>query len=241
MIQTKFSASRISELLAGGSGKTAQSYILDLALQSIGIKDQLDTPAMRHGRVNQIKGFEDVIKPLFPNAKWHDEFMVINSDCGASPDVINEGTPMDLKLPFYIDTYIEQINKVPTKYYNQVQMQMMACKADIGRLCFYLTKPEEWGHEGEVIEYPFPLELRFKIFEFTKDEELHERILEKVEESEPKKVQMIQMLTDAEVIEEEQFFYEQFNGFCYRKINESNNILSLDKLFRIKDKFYFKK
>jgi hypothetical protein len=241
MIQTKFSASRISELLAGGSGKTAQSYILDLALQSIGIKDQLDTPAMRHGRVNQIKGFEDVIKPLFPNAKWHDEFMVINSDCGASPDVINEGTPMDLKLPFYIDTYIEQINKVPTKYYNQVQMQMMACKADIGRLCFYLTKPEDWGNEGEVIEYPFPLELRFKIFEFTKDEELHEKILEKVEESEPKKVQMIQMLTDAEVIEEEQFFYEQFNGFCYRKINESNNILSLDKLYRIKDKFYFKK
>jgi hypothetical protein len=120
-------------------------------------------------------------------------------------------------------------------------MQMMACKADIGRLCFYLTKPEEWGHEGEIIEYPFPLELRFKIFEFTKDEELHEKILEKVEESEPKKVQMIQMLTDAEVIEEEQFFYEQFNGFCYRKINESNNILSLDKLYRIKDKFYFKK
>jgi len=241
MIQTKFSASRISELLAGGSGKTAQSYILDLALQSLGIKDQLDTPALRHGINNQLNAFEQVIKPLYPSAEWLDVFIPINEFAGASPDFIIDGNPADIKCPFYIDTYIEQINKVPTKYYNQVQMQMMACKADIGRLCFYLTKPEEWGHEGEVIEYPFPLELRFKIFEFTKDEELHERILEKVEESEPKKVQMIQMLTDAEVIEEEQFFYEQFNGFCYRKINESNNILSLDKLYRIKDKFYFKK
>jgi hypothetical protein len=241
MIQTKFSASRISELLAGGSGKTAQSYILDLALQSIGIKDQLDTPALRHGINNQLNAFEQVIKPLYPSAEWLDVFIPINEFAGASPDFIIDGNPADIKCPFYIDTYIEQINKVPTKYYNQVQMQMMACKADIGRLCFYLTKAEEWGHEGDVIEYPFPLELRFKIFEFTKDEELHERILEKVEESEPKKVQMIQMLTDAEVIEEEQFFYEQFNGFCYRKINESNNILSLDKLYRIKDKFYFKK
>lgn len=241
MIQTKFSASRISELLAGGTGKTAQSYILDLSLQSLGIKDQLDTPALRHGINNQLNAFEQVIKPLYPTAEWLDVFIPINEFCGASPDLIIDGNPADVKCPFYTDTYIEQINKVPTKYYNQVQMQMMACKADIGRLCFYLTKPEEWGHEGEIIEYPFPLELRFKIFEFTKDEELHEKILEKVMESEPKKVQMIQMLTDAEVIEEEQFFYEQFNGFCYRKINESNNILSLDKLYRIKDKFYFKK
>lgn len=241
MIQTKFSASRISELLAGGSGKTAQSYILDLSLQSLGIKDQLDTPALRHGINNQLNAFEQVIKPLYPSAEWLDVFIPINEFCGASPDLIIDGNPVDIKCPFYIDTYIEQINKVPTKYYNQVQMQMIACKADIGRLCFYLTKPEEWGQEGEIIEYPFPLELRFKIFEFTKDEELHERILEKVMESEPKKVKMIQMLTDAEVIEEEQFFYEQFNGFCYRKINESNNILSLDKLYRIKDNFYFKK
>jgi len=34
----KFSASRISELLAGGTGKTAQSYCLDLAMEMIDIK-----------------------------------------------------------------------------------------------------------------------------------------------------------------------------------------------------------
>jgi len=238
--KTYFSASNISRLLAGGKGATCNSYILEKAMESIGLKDELNTPALKHGIVNQINAFEQVVKPLFEGAEWFDEFIPINDYLGATPDVIFEGTPIEIKSPFYIDTYLEQINKPPTKYYQQVQCQMMATKSDIGRLCFYLTKSEDWESD-EVIEYSFPLELRFKIFEFTKDEKLHERILEKVEESEPIKVQMIQMLTDAEVIEEEQFFYEQFNGFCYRKINESNNILSLNKLFRIKDKFYFKK
>ena len=241
MIQTRFSASRISELLAGGTGKTAQSYILDLALQSIGIKEEISTPAMKHGIQNQMSGFENVVKPLFPNAQWHDEFILINEYCGASPDILNESTPMDIKCPYYIDTYLEQINKPPTKYYAQIQMQMMACKSDVGRLIFYLTKPEEWGQETEVEEYSFPLQLRFKIFEFSKDEELQEKILFKVEESQPKKIQMIELLGNAELLSEEQFFYEQMNGFVYRKLQESNNILNLNSLIRVNNKFYYNK
>ncbi|CAB5218479.1 hypothetical protein UFOVP212_38 [uncultured Caudovirales phage] len=241
MIQTRFSASRISELLAGGTGKTAQSYILDLAMQSIGLREEFTTPAMTHGIQNQMNGFEKVVKPLFPNAEWHDEFILINEYCGASPDIINDSSPMDIKCPYYIDTFIEQINKPPSKYFAQVQMQMMACKSDIGRLVFYLTKSEEWGQETEVVEYPFPLELRFKIFEFTKDEEIQEKILEKVEESQPKKIQMIELLNGATLISEEQFFYEQMNGFVYRKLQESNNILNLASVIRVNDKFYYKK
>ena len=241
MIQTRFSASRISELLAGGTGKTAQSYILDLAMQSIGLRDELSTPAMKHGIQNQMNGFEQVVKPLFPNAEWHDEFILINEYCGASPDILNESSPMDIKCPYYIDTFIEQINKPPTKYFAQVQMQMMACKSDIGRLVFYLTKPEEWGQETEVVEYPFPLELRFKIFDFKKDEELQEKILEKVHESQPKKEQMIKLLTDAKLIEVDQFFYEQMTGFSYRKLSDCNNVLNLDNCIRVGDKFYYKK
>ena len=241
MIQTRFSASRISELLAGGTGKTAQSYILDLAMQSLGIREEISTPAMKHGIQNQMSGFEKVIKPLFPNAQWHDEFILINEYCGASPDILNESSPMDIKCPYYIDTYLEQINKPPTKYYAQVQMQMMACKSDVGRLIFYLTKPEEWGQETEVEEYSFPLQLRFKIFEFSKDEELQEKILLKVEESQPKKIQMIELLNSAILISEEQFFYEQMNGFVYRKLQESNNILNLNSLIRVNNKFYYNK
>ena len=241
MIQTRFSASRISELLAGGTGKTAQSYILDLALQSLGIKDELSTPAMKHGIQNQLAGFEAVVKPLYPNAEWHDEFILINPFCGASPDILNEGNPMDIKCPFFIDAFIEQINKPPTKYYQQVQMQMLACKADVGHLIFYLTKPEEWGQETELVEYPFPLALRFKIFEFKKDEEVHDLILSKVEESEPKKQSMIKLLQDAEIMDSEQFFYEQMSGYAYRKLSDCNNILNLDKVIRVNDRFYYGK
>lgn len=241
MIQTRFSASRISELLAGGTGKTAQSYILDLALQSLGIKDELSTPAMKHGIQNQLAGFEAVVKPLYPNAEWHDEFILINPFCGASPDILNEGNPMDIKCPFFIDAFIEQINKPPTKYYQQVQMQMLACKADVGHLIFYLTKPEEWGQETELVEYPFPLALRFKIFEFKKDEEVHDLILSKVEESEPKKQSMIKLLQDAEIMDSEQFFYEQMSGYAYRKLSDCNNILNLNKVIRVNDKFYYGK
>jgi hypothetical protein len=241
MIQTRFSASRISELLAGGQGKTAQSYILDLSLQSIGIKDELSTPAMKHGIQNQLNAFEQVVKPLFPEAEWHDEFILINEFCGASPDILENSNPIDVKCPYFIDSFLEQINSVPKKYFAQVQMQMMACKSDIGRLVFYLTKPEEWGQETEVIEYPFPLEMRYKIFEFKKDEELQESILKKVDESEPKKVQMIKLLEEAEIMPEEQFFYEQMAGFAYRKLQDCNNILNLDKALRIGDKFYYKK
>jgi len=241
MIQTRFSASRISELLAGGQGKTAQSYILDLAMQSIGLKDDFTTPAMKHGIQNQISGFEAVVKPLFPNAEWHDEFILINEFCGASPDILNEGNPMDIKCPYHIDSFLDQINSVPKKYYQQVQMQMMACKADVGHLIFYLTKPEEWGQETEVVEYPFPLELRFKIFEFKKDEEVHDLILKKVEESEPKKQSMIKLLNEAEIMDEELFFYAQIDGFAFRKLQDCNNILNLDKVVRVKDKFYYAK
>lgn len=241
MIRTRFSASRISELLAGGQGKTAQTYILDLAMQSIGIKDDFVTPAMKHGTANQLNAFLNVVQPLFPNAEWHDEFILINEHCGASPDILCESSPIDVKCPFFIDSFLDQINKPPTKYYQQVQMQMMACKSEEGRLVFYLTKPEEWGQESEVIEYPFPLELRFKIFEFKKDEELQETILKKVEEAQPKKVMMIKLLESAEVMEQEQFFYEQINGFAYRNLKDCNNVLNVDKVIRLGDKFYYRK
>lgn len=238
MIKTVFSASRISELLANGSGKTAQNYILDLALQSIGIKEELSTPAMKHGIQNQMNAFHHVVQPLHNSATWHDEFININEYCGASPDVKFDGSPIEIKCPYYIDTFLEQINSVPTKYYNQVQMQMMACKSDLGRLVFYLTKPEEWGSE-EISEYPFPLELRFKIFEFSKDEELQDKILSKVEESHPKKLSAIKLLSEAEIIDEDQFFYEQISGYGYRKITECSNIFNIDRLTRVGDKFYY--
>ena len=235
----RFSASRISELLAGGTGKTRDNYIYDLANEVLGLRKELDTPAMKHGTVNQINAFEFVIKPLFPNAKWLDTYIPINELCGASPDImIDDTTPADVKCPFYIDTYIEQINKVPTKYYQQVQMQMMATGGDVGILCFYLTKPMEWGEET-VIEFPFPLEDRFRIFEFKKDEEVQESILKAVAVAEPKKQLLITMLENATPMDEIEFFYYQMKGNKLRKFKEASNMYNVTTIYRVNDQFYY--
>lgn len=238
----RFSASNISRLLSNGRGggisATAQSYILELALASIGIKEDIQTKEMLHGINNQINAFDKVVRPLYPNAVWFDQYLPINEWCGASPDLLIDGNPMDVKCPFYVDTYLDQINSVPTKYYQQVQMQAMATKAEKCYLCFYLTAPEVWGSE-EWDEYPIELEKRYKIFEFAKDEALHDMILAKVEESEPKKKFMIDLLNNALIMDFEQFFYLQFDGYAFRKLKTCSNILNLEQIIRVNNEFYY--
>ena len=234
----KFSASNISRLLSGGNGKTAQSYILELALQSIGIKKDIDTSATRHGLNNQLNGFQSAIIPNYPDAIWFDEYLPINDLCGASPDFLVNGCPGDIKCPYTVDSFLEQINSVPSKYYDQVQMQMMACKADLGILAFYLTRPEDWGQE-DWEEYPIEVEKRYKIFEFKQDEEMQENILKKVEESEPKKQQIINLLNNAKIMDFEQFFFIQWEGNKLRKIQDCNNIYKLEQIIRVNNTFYY--
>lgn len=235
-----FSASRISELCAGGTGKTAQTYCLELAMESLGIKEDLNTPATRHGLNNQMTAFYKLVKVKFPDAILYDEFIPINDKCGASPDSIAGNIPNEIKCPFYIDTFLEQINSTPKKYLMQNQMQQMATGADVGYLWFYLTKPEEWGVE-EWYEYPFPLELRQHCVEVKKDEEIRETILAKVDHFHPVKLSILKLLQEAEIMDNEQFFYEQMSGFAYRKLKDCNNILNLDNVVRVNDQFYYKK
>jgi len=235
-----FSASRIGELIAGGSGKTRQSYILDLALQSIGIRDDFQTKEMLHGINNQLNAFQKVVLPMYTTAQWLDQYIPINDFCGASPDIICEGFPIDVKCQYYIDTFLEQCEKVPTKYFTQVNMQMIACGADRGVLVNYLTKPEIWG-EDEWSEYPFELKERSKIFEFKKDEELCEKILIEVENAVPQKQYVIDLLLNAEVLDLVTFFKTQLNGSKYRKLKECSNIFNLSKVYRVENKFYYEK
>lgn len=236
----RFTASQVSRLLAGGQGKTTQTYLYELALQSLGIKDEIDTAATRHGINNQINAFEKCILPAYPDAVWFDEYLPINDLCGASPDFLINGCPGDIKCPYEVDAFIEQINSVPTKYYQQVQMQMMACKADIGYLTFYLTRPEVWGQD-EWEEYPLPLDQRFSTFAFKKDEELQETILKRVEDNEPKKQKIISLLKSAKVLDFNEFFFMQYDGYKLRKVKDCNNILNLETVYRVGDNFYYEK
>lgn len=233
-----FSASNISLLLTGG--KTAMSYCLDLCIQDLGIKDDFDTKEMAHGRNNQLNAFELCIKPKYPNAIWFDSFLRINDHLGASPDIVDGNAPIEIKCPYYFDTFLEQINQPPKRYWQQVQCQMMALNSDIGYLCFYLTAPEIWGSD-EWKEYPIDLSQRHKIFEYKKDEETQENILKAVEEYQPKKASLLDNLKNALEMEFEQFFYLQFEGYAFRKLKTASNIFNVDEIFRVGNEFYYLK
>lgn len=233
-----FSASRIGELLTGG--KTAQSYCYDLCIDTLGLKEDFDTKEMKHGRVNQVNAFDTIVKPIYPDAVWFDSFLSINDKCGASPDIINGSMPIDVKCPYYVDTFMEQIHSVPKKYYAQVQMQMMALNSEEGALAFYLTKPEQWGEE-EWEEYPIELERRFKIFEFKKDDEIQDNILKSVEEYHPKKVALLDNLKNAIELDFQTFYEMQFEGDAFRKLKTAYNIFAVDEVYRVGGQFYYLK
>ena len=237
----KFSASRISELLSLGTGKTAQSYVLELAMQMIGIKKDIQTIDMLHGITNQMPAFQQVIKPLYNDAIWFDNYIPIDERCGASPDfMLVDNFVGDIKCPGYIDTYLEQIEKVPKKYFLQVQMQMMASKVDTGLLCFFLTKKEEWGGSEMWEEYPMPLEDRFKIFEFKANAESFDMIMSAIDKYEPEKQNLVEKLALAPIVDEVEFFYNQINGAKYRQLKEASNIFNAsENITRVKDKFYY--
>ena len=56
-----FTASRIGDLLAGGTGKTKLNYIFDIALDLHGLKKEVSTKAMEHGIVNERSAIDILI------------------------------------------------------------------------------------------------------------------------------------------------------------------------------------
>lgn len=235
-----FSASSISRLLAGGTGATRKSYIMELALDAVGAsKPNIDTMYTKHGIANQMNAFDFCLKPIYKGIQWVDKYIPINKNCGASPDCVWQGNfPIDIKCPGEIDTYLEQIEKIKPSYFAQIQMQIMSVNGTEGALCTYLTKREEWGSDTWD-EYPFALADRHKIEVIKKDEEMCDRILSEVEKAAPERDLYIEILGNAEVMEEEKYFYHQMKHNKYRDIKLCSN-LSNSEILRVKNKFYYK-
>lgn len=235
-----FSASNISRLLAGGTGATRKSYILEVATEVvIGERPQLDTAAMKHGVANQMNAYEFVLKPLYKGIQWVDKFIPINKDLGASPDCVWMGNyPIDIKCPFEIDTYLEQIEKVKPSYFAQIQTQIMAVNGVEGALCTYLTKKEEWGSDTWV-EYPLPIEDRFRISPIKKDDKVCDDILMAVEKAAPERDIMIECLNNATAMDEIEYFYYQMKHNKCRDIKTCSNIEKAN-IIRVNNKFYYK-
>ena len=112
-MNSKISASGIGELLTGG--KTGESYLLRKTMEALGIEDNLDTKPMQHGTINQYEAYELIVSEI-DNCKWHDIYTPINYYCGASADCIGDLGVYDIKCPYYIDTYLEQCQRLPKKY-----------------------------------------------------------------------------------------------------------------------------
>lgn len=231
----RISASGIGEILTGG--KTADSYIFRKSLEGMGIKDEITTWPMRHGIINQHEAFKLLLQD---KAKWHDEYTPIDERCGASADAIGEDMVWDVKCPYYIDTYLEQVEKLPKKYYYQVQMQMIAEKKDKGAVLLYLTSPDI-DQDGNTIEYPYPLEDRHFIHQFGRDEEIQCRIMEGVDKYHPVLVDWTNRLSELPLMDRDEFFYTQLRGDVkFRKLKTASNInTAMNRAIRVGDEFYY--
>ena len=225
-----FSASRISDLLAEGQGKTRMNYIFDLAAESIGIKKDITTKAMTHGIVNEVYAMSLLIANvggvMNVDEQWNQKSFKITDYLTATPDGYLENShTLEAKCQYNIKNFIEQNNKLPVKYYLQVQCQMMAMNVNKGYLINYLTKPEIFGQDNWQ-EYPIPLAQRYYIHEIERDEMQCDKILQYSEEYYIYILKCIDILNGAIKLSDIEFFSVQF----YEKV----------KFTRLKDTVWHK-
>jgi hypothetical protein len=241
----KFSASRCSDLLATGTGRSQFSYIFDLALKAIGAEKDITTAAMRHGIVNEVRGLEIAAKVL--NSIANIDPMTgkqisysVNDYLSATPDGIGDDFVLDIKCQNSIYNYLQQNISLPKKYYVQVQCQMMALRVDKGYLLNYLTKPEYFGQE-DWSEYPFPEKDRYFIHDIKKDPQIEYDLLAAAEKYYPYIGTCIEMLKSAEVLDDRTFFDVQFfDKIRFLKLKETNWIETTRQVYRHDNEFYVK-
>lgn len=206
----KFTASEVWKLMTEPRKKTeawsetAKSYILEKAVEfKYGYRKQISSKEMEHGIMTEPEAFEAWVNvsgvPYTYTAK---EFFSINDFSGASPDgVLYDGLDIisvcDIKCPQPL-TFMELVAERPevdTKYFYQLQMQMMATKSDSAFLVYYLAKEFVNTYTNEV-EFTFniPVEKRIYVVEVKKDQDAQDKITEKILKAEEYKKKLIESL-----------------------------------------------
>ena len=229
-----FTASRISELMASGTGKTRLNYIFDIADELINGSKDFETKAMQHGTINQYDAFDIAFRPKF-GGTWYDKFIKVNDKLGASPDILGFDFVADIKCPYSIHNFFEQRDKLPKKYIYQSQVQMMAAKVDVGFMCLYLTKPEEFGIDWT--EYPFTVDERTYVHEIQFSKELEENILKSVEDNHPLIGQCVELLNTATELTDIEFYRSQYDGVRYNLLKDTN-WLNKETCIKFNNKYY---
>ena len=206
----RFTASEVWKLMTEPRKKTeawsetAKSYILEKAVEAkYGYRKQFSSKEMEHGIMTEPEAFDVWVSvsgvPYTYTAK---EFFSINDFSGASPDgVLYDGLDIisvcDIKCPQPL-TFMELVAERPevdTKYFYQLQMQMMATKSETAFLVYYLAKEFVNTYTNE-IEFTFdiPVEKRIYVVEVKKDQDEQDRMTEKMLKAEEYKKKLIDNL-----------------------------------------------
>ena len=209
----KFTASEIWKLFQEGRKKgsmseTTKTYILEKAVEELtGFRKQITNKAMEHGIMNEAHAFQ-VFKDL-TKADWTytgNQFFTINEISGASPDgVLYHDLDIiavcDIKCPQPMTFFDIKVNPsddfqgVDSKYFYQLQMQMMATKCEVGYLVYYLADEFVDTYTGEVdFRIDLPLENRIMIKTINKDQDICNQITEKVAEADRLKQEYLKNL-----------------------------------------------
>lgn len=243
MRKVTFSASKVGDLMAGGTGKTRLNYIFELAEASVDAKKNVTTKQMLHGIVNERNALDILctMRGLTPNTNENGDqiFYPINDFIGATPDAIGFDAVGDAKCQYSIGNFIEQCDKLKSGYFYQLQTQMMALKVDKAFLINYLTRPEEFGQD-DWKEYEIDIQDRFYIHEVDKDEKVCDDILASAEKNYPLILECIELLKSAKELNEIDFFYVQLkNKIRFGKLKDTNWVNFDKPIFRFNNEFYY--
>lgn len=214
----KFTASEIYKLFiepktkadkdAGNWSETAKGYIKNKAVeQKYGYRENIVNKAMEHGIITEAEAFDKF--KFITNQEWSlvsKQFFEINEHSGASPDgVLYDGLDIiavcDIKCPqpntfFDLKIDYKEGKEMESKYFYQLQMQMLATKCDTAFLCYYLAEQFVDTYTN-AIDHDFshiPLEDRLIILTCQKDPKVHDLITSKIEKAEALKQEYIKLL-----------------------------------------------
>lgn len=236
-------ASEIGKLFTkeGLKAKTAKTLMLDKAIEVMtGYRKDITTAAMQHGLFNEEEAFYQIVKPTFENSVLRSDVSVyIQQGLWATPDVTDDtlDITLDIKCPYTVASYWNNINRLPQNYIVQNQMQMAATGHKKGYICLYLTsnRIDEYGNK---IEYDIPLEDRHCFMPLEYDETYRDEIIKRYEGFVPLRDQLVNTLSKVKPVNDKDFFYLNRDRKVTR-LRDKSNFFTWESSQMVKNGQYF--